>query len=299
MNSITFEESKLVPGLIEGERAATEQLIRIHQNWMQALATRILNDDALAEDCVQESFISVIQKISSFQGRSSFKAWLKRIVINNCLMKLRDQKRRSEINVDDLMPQFDHNDFRLDPNWQTIKTPECVLQDHQNSEQIFNYINQLPDDFRVILLLRDIEELSTKETAIALECSEGTVKVRLHRARCALKKMLEPILYEGKETTPSFIRIIKGNMLRFGPGMITCAEFEQFIDDYLDQNLSQKEILVFERHLKLCRECRNYLTAYQHSIELGKAVYSESAENLSVLDEVPTELLQAVLEAKQ
>jgi len=163
---------------------------------MQALAKRILNDDPLAEDCVQESFISVMQKIASFQGRSSFKAWLKRIVINNCLMKLRQQQRRSEINVDDLMPEFDNNDCRLDPHSQTIKTPETVLQDHQSSEQVINHINQLPDDYRVILLLRDIEELSAKEVAEILECSEGTVKVRLHRARCALKKMLEPILFE-------------------------------------------------------------------------------------------------------
>ena len=166
---------------------------------MQALAKRILNGDTLAEDCVQESFISVMQKVTSFEGRSSFKAWLKRIVINNCLMKLRQQQRRSEINVDDLMPQFDNNDCRLDPHWQAVKTPETILQDCQNSEQILSHINQLPDDYRVVLLLRDFEELSTKEVAEILECTEGTVKVRLHRARCALKKMLEPILFEGNK----------------------------------------------------------------------------------------------------
>ena len=175
------------------------QLVRTHQSWMQALAKRILNGDTLAEDCVQESFISAMQKIASFQGRSSFKTWLKRIVINNCLMKLRQQQRRSEVNVDDLMPQFDNNECRLEPHWQAIKTPDTILQDHQNSEQVLNHINQLPDDYRIVLLLRDIEELSTKEVAEILECAEGTVKVRLHRARCALKKMLEPILFEGNK----------------------------------------------------------------------------------------------------
>jgi RNA polymerase sigma-70 factor (ECF subfamily) len=299
LNSITSEESKLVSGLIEGKRAAAEQLIRTHQQWMQALAKCILNDDALAEDCVQESFISAIQKVASFQGRSSFKAWLKRIVINNCLMKLRHQKRRNEINVDDFMPVFDDNDFRIEPNWSSIKTPEAVLQDHQNSEQILKHINQLPDDYRVVLLLRDIEELSTKEAASALNCSEGIVKVRLHRARSALKKMLEPIMSEAGEKPSSIMRNIKGNMLRYTPGLITCAEFEQFIDDYLDNNLSGKEIAVFERHLKLCRECRDYLTAYQHSITLGKAVFAVDSDDLPVPDEIPADLLQAILEAKQ
>lgn len=149
---------------------------------------------------MQESFIAVMQKVASFQGRSTFKTWLKRIVINNCLMKLRQQQRRSEINVDDLMPLFDSNDCRVEPHWQAIKTPEAVLQDHQHSKQILNHINQLPDDYRVVLLLRDIEELSTKEVADILECTEGTVKVRLHRARFALKKMLEPILFEGNKS---------------------------------------------------------------------------------------------------
>jgi len=299
LNSINPEENTLVSGLIEGESAATEQLIRIHQNWMQALAKRMLNDDALAEDCVQESFISATQKAASFQGHSSLKAWLKRIVINNCLMKLRHQKRRNEIKVDDLMPLFDHNDYRLEPHWHAIKTPEAVLQDHQNSEQILEHINQLPDDYRVVLLLRDIEELSTKEAAKALECSEGTVKVRLHRARSALKKMLEPILSEGQETPSPLMRSIKGKMLRYGPGMITCAEFEQFIDDYLDNNLSRKQIIVFERHLKLCRECRDYLTAYQHSITLGKAVFAAGSDDLPVSDEVPVDLLEAILDARR
>lgn len=214
---------------------------------MQLLAKCILNNDALAEDCVQESFISAMQKVASLQEPSALKAWLKRIVINNCLMKLRHQKRRNEINVDDFMPMFDHNNFRVEPHWSSIKTPEVVLQDHQSSEQILNYINQLPNDYRVVLLLRDMEEFSTKEVAKVLGCSEGNVKVRLHRAR-ALKKMLVPIL---PETPSPTMRFIKGNMLRYTPGLITCAEFEQFIDDYLDNNLNEKEVIVFERHLNV------------------------------------------------
>lgn len=184
----------MISGLLKGEAGAVEQLIRVYRNWMQVLAKRMLNDDALAEDCVQESFISVMQKINTFEGRASFKTWLKRIVINNCLMKLRQQKRRNEIDIDDLMPHFDRNDCRIEPSWPVIKPPDVVLQDQQNSERIFNHINQLPDDYRMVLLLRDIEELSTREVAELLGCSEGSVKVRLHRARCALKKLLEPIL---------------------------------------------------------------------------------------------------------
>jgi len=101
-----------------------------------------------------------------------------------------------------------------------------------------------------------------------------------------------------KKMTSSIMRFMKGKMLRYVPGMVTCAEFEQFIDDYLDKNLSPKETIVFERHIKLCRECRDYLTAYANSIALGKAVFAVDSDDLPVPAEVPTDLLQAILEAR-
>lgn len=194
-----YQNEALVQGLIERDCQAIEQLMKHHQGWMQALAKRMLSDEALAEDCVQESLISAINKIQSYEGPSTFNSWLKRIVINNCLMKLRQQNRRNEVNIDDLMPLFDQNECRLEPHWSEIKTPEVILREYQNTEQVLNCIEQLPSVYRVVLLLRDIEELNTREVAKMLDCTEGTVKVRLHRARCALKKLLEPMMcQEGK-----------------------------------------------------------------------------------------------------
>lgn len=193
------QDEVLVQGLIGKDRNAIEQLIKHHRGWMLTLAKRMLNDAALAEDCVQESLISAINKINSYEGRSAFHSWLKRIVINHCLMKLRQQKRRNEVNIDDLMPLFDQNECRLEPHWSEIKTPEAVLLEHQSIKQILSSIEHLPSDYRVVLLLRDIEEFSTKEAAKMLDCTESTVKIRLHRARCALKKLLEPTMCgEGK-----------------------------------------------------------------------------------------------------
>lgn len=103
-----------------------------------------------------------------------------------------------------------------------------------------------------------------------------------------MKKILSPVM-----------RIMKGKMLRYIPGMITCSEFEQFIDDYLDNELTPKQATIFERHLKLCRECREYLKAYQRSIVLGKAVFAENSDDLPIPQEVPTDLLQAMLEARR
>lgn len=102
-----------------------------------------------------------------------------------------------------------------------------------------------------------------------------------------------------KNTVSPVMRFMKGKMLKYVPGMITCVEFESFIDDYLDDQLEPQQKILFERHIKLCRECHDYLTAYRQSIALGKAVFSPSDAELAVPEEVPTDLLQAILDATQ
>ncbi len=102
-----------------------------------------------------------------------------------------------------------------------------------------------------------------------------------------------------KKTNFHVMRIMKGVMLKYVPGMITCAEFETFIDDYLDQTLTEAQVLTFEKHLKLCRECREYLSAYQNTISLGKSVFSERKADEPIPDDVPEDLLQAMLDARR
>ena len=96
---------------------------------------------------------------------------------------------------------------------------------------------------------------------------------------------------------PGLIRRMKGMMLRHMPLMITCAVFEGFILDYLEGDLPGRQRQVFELHLKLCRECRDYLAAYQRATALGKEVFAEPSA--PVPDEVPEDLIKAVLEARR
>ena len=92
-------------------------------------------------------------------------------------------------------------------------------------------------------------------------------------------------------------RMIKGFMLRHGPRMITCREFEDFVLDYLDGSLSAPQRRIFELHMKICRECRDYLAAYQKSITLGKAAFEQP--DAPVPDEVPEDLVRAILDARE
>ena len=187
-------DEAMLAALRAGDRSATQDLVRAHGPRLLVVANRLLRDRHLAEDCVQEAFISALAKLDQFAGRASFSAWLRRIVINQALMKLRSRKRMNEQPIDPLLPEFDNSDCRLEPLWTAPMSPEEIVARNDLRALVLERIGDLPDTYRIILQLRDIEELTTAEVAEALQLSEANVKVRLHRARAALKKLLEPIL---------------------------------------------------------------------------------------------------------
>ena len=160
------------------------------------VARRILRDNAHAEDAVQGAFVNIFKNLNSFGGRSAIKTWMHRIVVNQALMVLRKNRRMNETSIDDLLPEFDDYSCRIEDSWTTFETPESLLQRADTNKKTSEFIDLLPDKYRNVLILRDIEELSTSEVAEALELSETNVKVRLHRARSALKKLLEPLIRE-------------------------------------------------------------------------------------------------------
>ena len=187
-------ETDLVSALKAGDPRAAEFLVRRHAPWMLAVARRITQDKALAEDCVQDALINALRKIEGFEARSSLKSWLHRIVVNQALLRLRTRKRQNEEPIDELLPAFDENACRIEQPWQRLATPDEILERKDLRELVLSKIDQLPESYRIILLLRDIQEMTTQEVAEALELTELNVRVRLHRARSALKKLLEPVL---------------------------------------------------------------------------------------------------------
>ncbi|MEO9875537.1 MAG: sigma-70 family RNA polymerase sigma factor [Anderseniella sp.] len=200
------ESTDLAPGteqkphaLIGQDKTATEQFVRANLGWMLAVAKRIVTDAALAEDVVQDAFSNVFKNLETFRGDAALKTWMHRIVINQALMALRKQRRRKEQPIDELLPEFDGSGCRIDePSMLShlAQTPEALLLSSDRRQQVLASIDRLPDSYRVVLMLRDIEEMSTAEVAEMTGLTETNVKVRLHRARAALKKLLSP-LFEG------------------------------------------------------------------------------------------------------
>jgi RNA polymerase sigma-70 factor (ECF subfamily) len=178
--SILPNETELVSRLRDGDEAAYETLFRTHSGMMMAVARRFLGDSDDAADAVQDAFVSAFRAIQSFEGGAQLGTWLHRIVVNACLMKLRGQRRNRFVPLDD------------------SHVPVCRSEDNhlgraETAKRVRTCIDQLPPSYRAVIRLRDIEGVGTAEAADRLGTNEGAVKVRLHRARKALKAQLGTI----------------------------------------------------------------------------------------------------------
>ncbi len=168
-----------------------ESAVREHGGAMLAVARRLLGNEDDARECVQDAYLSAFSKADLFEGRSSFRTWLHRIVVNAALGRLRLRKQRGTQTVDGLLPEFDASGCRIEPMWQFTESLERTMEREAVRAAVQDAIAALPDIYRVVLVLRDIEEYSTEEVAALLETNIAVVKTRLHRARSALKKLLE------------------------------------------------------------------------------------------------------------
>lgn len=183
-------EAALVAKLRCGDAAAYETLVREHGGRLLATARRLVRTEEDARDAVQDAFIAAFRAIDGFNGGSRLSTWLHRIVVNAALMRLRSRRRRREDAIDDLLPRFaDDGHFAESPQEHAAAADE-LLDRRQTRERVRRAIDRLPASYRTVLVLRDIEELDTEETAAALGVTPNTVKTRLHRARLALRTLL-------------------------------------------------------------------------------------------------------------
>ena len=190
------DEKALVERLQAGDDAAYEELVRTHSGRLLAVARRFLPAEEDARDAVQEAFVNAFRAVDRFEGQARLSTWLHRIVVNAALMRLRTRRRKPEQSIEDLLPGFLEDGHLERPASPWRETGPDALERQELRELLQQKIQELPEGYRNVLLLRDIEELDTEETAEAMGISTGAVKTRLHRARQALRGLLEPHLTE-------------------------------------------------------------------------------------------------------
>jgi RNA polymerase sigma-70 factor (ECF subfamily) len=190
------DDKALLDRLKAGDDGAYEELVRAHGGRMLAVARRFLRSEEDARDAVQDAFLSAFRGVERFEGNARLSTWLHRIVVNAALMKLRTRRRKPEQPIDELLPAYVEDGHMAAPASPWRSDELDPVERRQLGAVLIDAIESLPDSYRNVLLLRDIEDLDTDETAKAMGISPGAVKTRLHRARQALRGLLEPHLRE-------------------------------------------------------------------------------------------------------
>lgn len=185
-------ERLLVSRLKARDERAFEALVRQQGPRMLAVARRITRHEVEATESVQDAFIAAFRAIDGFAAESRLSTWLHRIVVNAALMRLRSRHRRGEESIEDLLPGFLEDGHQASSSLPWRESAHDAVERDQTREMVRRCIDRLPENYRIVLLLRDIEELDTDETARALGTNANVVKIRLHRARQALRTLLDP-----------------------------------------------------------------------------------------------------------
>jgi RNA polymerase sigma-70 factor (ECF subfamily) len=191
-------EAELVRRVRAGDQEACARMVKEYGPQMMAVAGRFMRCEEDCNDAMQEAFIAAFKSLGQFEANARLSTWLHRITVNACLMKLRKTASRKETSMDELLPAFGwmgQHKRRVRP----VIGPSEEVETGETRAAVRAAIDQLPDAYRTVLLMRDIEEMDTEETARELETTENNVKTRLHRARQALRTLLEPMM-SGKRT---------------------------------------------------------------------------------------------------
>jgi RNA polymerase sigma-70 factor, ECF subfamily len=189
-------EAALIARVLAGETELFHELIRPYERLVYVTIFAILKNEGEAEDGAQETMINAFRNLKSFRGEGKFSTWLVTIAMNEARKRLRKAKTTAEDSLDE---PLEESEGKFTPavltDWREI--PLQALERKELREKLRDAVARLPEKYREVFVLRDIEELNQEETAAALGINVTLVKVRLHRARMMLQKQLVPYLKSG------------------------------------------------------------------------------------------------------
>jgi len=188
------DEHLLLKDAAGGDAGALEALMSRYSGRVYRLAYGITRNPADAEEIVQDVFLQMVRKGTGFEGRAALASWIYRVTTNVALNKRRGKRYEVETSLEDVLPTYEADGHRAGPraflvaNWS--ERPDAELLSGETRSILEAAIDRLPEHYRAVLILRDVEELSNEEVAATVGDSVSAVKTRLHRARMALREML-------------------------------------------------------------------------------------------------------------
>ena len=187
------QDQKLVERVQSGDKAAFDVLVLKYQHKIVKLVMRYIRDPSESLDVTQEAFLKAYRALPSFRGESAFYTWMYRIAINTAKNYLVARRRRP---LDYDLDLQDPEQYEMQARLKETDTPEGMLLTQEIQSTVDSAIEQLPEDLRTAIILREMEGMSYEEIARTMECPVGTVRSRIFRAREAIDKKLRPLLAE-------------------------------------------------------------------------------------------------------
>ena len=187
-------DALLVERAVAGDQKAFELLVIKYERRVQRLIGRMVRDVDLVEDIAQETFIRAYRALAQFRGDAQFYTWLYRIAVNTAKKFLMDLKRNPTVSENSFKSADDDETSRVENELTSPETPESVLASKEIAEMVDSAMDDLPDELRQAITLREIEGLTYEEIAEAMSCPIGTVRSRIFRAREAISLKIKPML---------------------------------------------------------------------------------------------------------
>ncbi|HWR34318.1 MAG TPA: sigma-70 family RNA polymerase sigma factor [Clostridia bacterium] len=233
--------------------------LRLLERTVLSFGMKVCGHREDAEDTAQEVLLKLLPYITRFDNPSAFAVWLYTVARNRCLMSRRRSKfaPREHLRLEDLMPDGQELAALASPK---EATPESLLLRAEHSEHVRSALQNIPAQYRLVLVLHDMEGLGTAEIAKIMAIREGTVRVRLHRARLALRQELS-----SRERSVSHLKKQPVQKPR------QCREIFAALSDYLDQTLDPGMCDKLEKHLDGCQPCEAFLADLERTVERCRA----------------------------
>jgi len=247
-----------------------DEALGLLQKTVFSFSMKVCGQKQDAEDTMQEVLIKSVPNLPKFDSPKALMVWLYKVAKNRCLMSRRKSKfaPKQALSLEELMPdQRELKRFSDKP----VETPETALLRRDNARRLREAVQKLPPDYRLVLVLRDMEELSDDDVADIMGLKPGTVRVRLHRARLFVRKELErqvPKFVPSKLLVPPAPALVKPRERR-------CKEMFAELSNYLDNELDASLCAELEKHMSGCAPCKAFLNTLARAIELCRATPDE------------------------
>ena len=191
-----MKEEELIRKIQQGDSRAFGEIVARYEKKVYNLGLKFLHNREDAEDILQETFLSVFKSIKNFKGKSSLSTWIYKIAVNNALMRIRKRENREFVDLDDYTIDFGKDYSDVAPDIPVEPLNELLQKEFK--DKLDTYIDSMPENYKSVFLLRDMENLSTKEVSEILGISQPAVKSNLHRARIFLRDKLSDYILEKK-----------------------------------------------------------------------------------------------------